>query len=46
MRRETNAMTETTYAYEAKLGANPWLTREEEFPSIGPAAAKLRFLLR
>lgn len=38
-------MNQTTYAFEPKLGANPWLAREEEFPSIGPAASKLRFLL-
>ena len=43
---EVRGVTETTYDQEPRMGANPWLAREEEFPSIGPAASKLRFLLQ
>jgi nitroreductase len=37
---------EATHIHEPVIGADPWLAREEEFPSLGTAASKLRFLLR
>lgn len=39
-------MPQTTYAHEPEIGANPWKAREEDFPSIGPASSKLRFMLQ
>ncbi|HSQ61533.1 MAG TPA: nitroreductase [Acidobacteriota bacterium] len=39
-------MAETTYVHEPTVGADPWRVREEDFPSIGPSASKLRFLLQ
>lgn len=39
-------MNETVFISERELGVDPWQTREEDFPSLGPAASKLRFLLQ